>query len=313
MNIGKYCGPILIIAGIICLLLSIGCAVLFGVYCWPNFIKDKNNSTTQTTLHIPSSSIVEVNLSKYDIDTIKKHQLQITCAENNQTEDDCEGSLEVAISHDVDWKNIPFFHVKHKTIRYWPSAPAGTFRPLEHGFLVWSWGNFTHPPQHTCSSRNKITSYDFNSTSSKISVNQVYQHKNNKDELVMVLFCSHNTHQPIMGEIDIVEYLPAPKTKLYKPIYCDDQDQNSAMVNFDIIASEWHHRSKLYVNSVHDRLNKHDATELLTQAIELQALPNAEIWHITVGGMCATLLLAVILIAIGATIICWRRFKGRQH
>ena len=301
--------------GRICLLLGLSVTLVFLFLLFSTFLAvfivypeltDKTHNKT-TTITIPPLSVVEVDLEKYSISTLKEHKLNVSLIHNVKIEG-YTGDVEVTICRRVTTcKTKPLsLHIKEENkslLRQWTKEtnPTGNIT-IEEGYISWRWGNLTDPPIYNCT---RIENQSRNSSNTDVATQIIKLKPSDQedDDLILISFCGLTE-----ASVNITECLPSPTTP-YQPLQIDskdDDDDDAVTLKFDDIFSEIVERSKLYVKTIH--LNSiNDNYQGIN--LEIQPIPNKEVLIFAVVGMCFALLLLAITIMIIVCLCCCCRGK----
>ena len=301
-----------------CLLLGLSIALVFlflfiaflaVLIAYPELTDKTHNKTT--TITIPPLSVVEVDLDKYNISTLKEHKLNVSLIHNVKIEG-YTGDVEVTICrHVTTCKTKPLsLHIKKENkslLRQWTKEtnPKGSIT-IEEGYISWRWGNLTdNLPIYDCITGNQW------SNNSDIDVASLIKLPDQEDDdLILISFCGLTE-----ASVNITECLPSPTTP-YQPLHIDNDDDNdnddddAVTLTFDDIFSEIVERSKLYVKTIHLNSNDDDYQGI---DLEIQPIPNKEVLIFAVVGMCFALLLLAITIMIIVCLCCCCRGKECLH
>lgn len=288
-------------------LLILAIAFLAVLITYPEITDKRVNDTS--VFSIPPQSIVEVDLKKYKISTLKEHTLNISLMHNEKA-DEYNGDIDLTIcryktSCSPQSINIPQ-NVMSFT-RQWSKTtkPTGNIIIKEengYGYVSWTWGNLTHPPKRNCTQKENRSYYNIDVKS------EIYQlHQNtsmNDEDLITITFCK--VHEV---SINISECRPSPITP-YTPIHTDNIEEDSVVLKFSNIFYEMFDQSKLYVNTLHIT-----GTPEEYQGIDLVVMPqsNIEVLILAVVGLCIAVLLVAITIIIIVCLCCCCKRKECLH
>ena len=300
--------------GSICLLLGLSVMLVFLLLLFSTFLAvfivypeltDKTHNKT-TTIAIPPLSVVEVDLDKYSISTLKEHKLNVSLIRNVKTEE-YTGDVEVTICrHVTTCKTKPLsLHIEKENkslLRQWTKEtnPTGNIT-IEEGYISWRWGNLTDPPIYNCT---RIENQSRNSSNTDVASQIIGLKPSDQEDndLILISFCGLTE-----ASVNITECLPSPTTP-YQPLQIDskdDDDDDAVTLTFDDIFSEIVEHSKLYVKTIH--LNSNDNYQGIN--LEIQPIPNKEVLIFAAVGMCFALLLLAITIMIIVCLCCCCRGK----
>ena len=288
------------------LFLILAIAFLVVVITYPE-ITDKSINDT-LVFSIPPQSIVEVDLKKYKISTLKKHKLNISLIHNERA-DKYNGDIDLTICRHKTTCTPHSINISQNIMsftRQWSrtTKPTGNIIIQEeegYGYISWTWGNLTHPPKPNCNQQdNNRTFVDM--------MSEIYQpHQEtflNGEDLIVITFC--NVHKVL---VNISECRPSPIT-LYTPIHTDNVEEDSVMLKFSNIFNEMFDHSKLYVNTLHLTGTPEDY-----QGIDLEVTPqsNIEVLVLAIVGLCLAVLLLAITIIIIVCLCCCCKGKECLH
>lgn len=281
-------------------------AFLAVLIAYPELTDKTHNKTT--TITIPPLSVVEVDLDKYSISTLKEHKLNVSLIHNAKTEG-YTGDVDVTICRHVTCNTKPLsLHIKEENkslLRQWTKETNTTGNiTIEEGYISWRWGNVTDPPIYNCT-RIENQSSNSSNTDVVIQIIELKPSDQEDDDLILISFCGLTE-----ASVNITECLPSPTTP-YQPLHIDNDDENdnddTVTLTFDDIFSEIVEHSKLYVKTIY--LN----SDYQGINLEIQPIPNKEVLIFAVVGMCFALLLLAITIMIIICLCCCCRGKECLH
>ena len=291
-------------------------AFLAVLIAYPELTDKTHNKTT--TITIPPLSVVEVDLDKYNISTLKEHKLNVSLIRNAKTKG-YTGDVDVTICRQTTRNTKPLsLHIEKENkslLRQWTKKtnPTGNIT-IEEGYISWRWGNLTDPPIYNCT-RTENQSSNSSNTDVASQIIGLKPSDQEDDDLILISFCGL-TEASVNINVNITECLPSPTTP-YQPLHIDNDDDNdndddddAVTLTFDDIFSEIVEHSKLYVKTIY--LNSNDDNYQGIN-LEIQPIPNKEVLIFAAIGMCFALLLLAITIMIIICLCCCCKGKECLH
>uniref|UniRef100_A0A1X7VUW6 Uncharacterized protein n=1 Tax=Amphimedon queenslandica TaxID=400682 RepID=A0A1X7VUW6_AMPQE len=301
-NITKNCRKCCLVGlSVVLVLLILAIAFLAVLITYPEITDKRVNDTS--VFSIPPQSVVEVDLKKYKISTLKEHTLNISLMHNEKA-DEYNGDIDLTICRYKTSCSPRSINIPQNVMsftRQWSKTtkPIGTITIKEeggYGYVSWTWGNLTHPPKPDCEQQDNRSYYNSTVIDVMLEIYQPHQETfMNNEDLIVITFCK--VHEV---SINISECQPSPITQ-YTPIHTDNIEEDSIVLKFSNIVYEMFDRSKLYVNTLHLT-----GTPEEYQGVDLvvTSQSNIEVLILVIVGLCLAVLLLAITIIIIVCLCC---------
>lgn len=330
LYIGKKCSAIAFFFAILFLAGSIACLVLVAKY--PEVLTENNDNIT---LYIPSKSAVKLNLTDYNISTIKRDQLTIAAASNAGKEH--KGLVTIAATHtrkekectDADKIITKRTYEYNKTetksiLRYWPSSSHVSVNiSIHHNspnhdnhITAWKWGALSNPPPDvSCEAiKPKSTIMDGTTNERKIDDKIIFFDKKPKknNHMIRITFCNKNPNIITTANIEIEECVALPKRALCKYIYIDDtitEEPNPVEVQFQSLFSEMLKHSMLYIDTRHMSSSSDEADKELQLELQPQTSGSNPLKEIVIAITIISFIASILFFSLGFFCLCCCRRK----
>ncbi|XP_019864105.1 PREDICTED: uncharacterized protein LOC109593458 [Amphimedon queenslandica] len=311
-NNRKKCSAVAFFFAILFLAGSIACLVLVTKY--PEVLTD---TTENITLHIPLKSAIKLNLTDYNISTIKRDKLKIAVA--NTTKKEHKGLITIATTHNreecTDENEITMTYKYKKGykdfLRYWPSSShvsvTISIRDNDDNHIIaWKWGTLSNPPPLDL----KCEALNTHDKSTKTEINQsiFFNNKPRDMNYIRVILCNKADTETI-ANIEIKECIALPNDQLYKYIYIDDtKEPKPVEVQFQGFFSEMLKHSMLYIDTRHMSSSNNEADKEIQLELQNQTSSNP-LKEIVIAITVILFIASILFFLLGCFCLCCCRRK----